>query len=48
MFIDADILSQIDSEAPPLLVPLAALDLRELAAHRFKQRELLLAPCPGR
>lgn len=44
MFIDADILSQIDSEAPPLLAPLAALDLRELAAHQFKQRELLLAP----
>ena len=44
--LDPELLAQIDAQAAdlPTLTPLAALDLRELAAHQFKQREPLLTP----
>jgi len=42
----AELLARVDAEihGPTPLQPLAALDLRELAAHQFKQREPLLTP----
>ncbi len=44
--LDAELLSLVDEQAAamPTYTPLAALDLRDLAAHQFKQREPLLTP----
>lgn len=44
--LDDDLLALVDAQAAALttITPLAALDLRDLAAHQFKQREPLLLP----
>jgi len=44
--LDAALLEIIDTAAGdlPVIVPLTAIDLRELAAHQFKERTPLLAP----
>lgn len=44
--LDPDLLAQVDKQAAtlPPITPLTAMDLRELAAHQFKQRNPLLLP----